>query len=208
MKTQTPLHYNYNGKQVFLADSDLMPNVNPIATDDFVGAYLVEDYDKFEGDLPCEARGAVEGDGTEDIVIAEVLNDENEQCTEYRFCTKGEALYNEIIMEYSLVPSGYRWGSNNKADNALEDLKVWEQRGVSEHDDAKILREQAARYADMVADKMEKLKALDIHLYHALEYDEEHKGFCPTYDAIAMHHYCEKFEAYLEENLLAEDEEE
>lgn len=184
MNTQT-CTYTYKNEKVFIAYEDEMPNVTPIATDEFGrGAYLVEDFAKFEGDLTCSARGAVEDDGTEEIVLAECINEENDDYTEYVFCTRGEAIYNEILMQYSLKRNAH-WAAHNTAAGALEELKLWAEHGIDDSG-AKIIRKEANDYVASLSPMIDQLYQSDYILYDALDYEDD---YCPDYDAITTHCY-------------------
>lgn len=106
--------YIYDDTQVFLAYTDDV-DATPICVVASIGAYPMDAADKLRAGCECcspydDAFAEVTtGDGTESIVPAEVINEENEGGDLLpRWCTEGYAALSDLRVRFSAEQAEYR----------------------------------------------------------------------------------------------------
>ena len=169
--------YTINGQQVFLArPEDMTEDAHPVSIGIGINAYSVADADKLTGN--CIApyddlwTDVTKGDGTEEIVEEEIINEEYEQgCLIPQWVTKEYALANELRCHYTEKQAEYRGG---ECADLLRELR--EARQTLDDDDTgaydcldalRSLTLAAATYLDKLAQLLDELKAMhslyDLH---------------------------------------------
>lgn len=118
--------YLFNNHLVFLAHDEDVDAV-PLETNFGVGGYRIEDIDKLHKgcslDEPYDDYfcGVTDGDGSEEIVIADVVDFQNEGQSTIEWCTKEYALIDNLKLSFSKEYRNYLYSSADPLLRVVEE---------------------------------------------------------------------------------------
>lgn len=120
--------YRFNDHLVFLAENENVDAI-PLDTNYGIGAYRIEDADKLHEGCPCYKPyddyfcDVTDGDGSEEIVIDDVIDFQNEGGYTVDWCTKEYAMLDSLRLRFSKEFKNYFYSSAHPLLRVLSEAK-------------------------------------------------------------------------------------